>query len=356
MVTFPAEGLKRVVATIIQKTGSAPEEADIVASHLVEANLKGHDSHGVGMVPRYIKNFHEGLVKPNTSATCVTDAGAILQFEAGKGFGQRVAREAMAAACARAAETGVVLMTLRNAYHVGRVGAYGEQAVEEGFASITFVNVGDHTPSVAPFGGGDARLITNPMCVCVPGTDATPPVILDMATSRVALGKVRVAYNKGLRMDDGILIDERGRPTDDPGVMFPELRGAIRAFGEHKGYGLSLMAELLGGVLSGGQTVQPAHERLDGIVNNMFSVVFDPQRLVDRDWFAREIDATIAYVKDSPPADPAKPVMVAGDPERKSMEARLRSGIPVDDTTWEEILAAGESLGLGRDDTATLAA
>ena len=218
------------------------------------------------------------------------------------------------------------------------------------------MNVADHRPSVAPFGGGDARLITNPVCIAVPGTAEQEPVILDMATSNIALGKVRVAYNKGVPLEEGKLLDPEGRPTTDPGHMFPELKGALTPFGEHKGSGLGLMAELLGGILSGGKTIQPGRERLGGIINNMLGIVFDPARLLDHDTFARELKATVDYVKSSRPQNPDKPVMVAGDPERAARRKRGADGISLDEATWEEILAAGESLGQSRDVTAAQAA
>jgi len=165
------------------------------------------------------------------------------------------APEAMEAAIERCASTGVTLMTLRSAHHVGRVGTYGEQSLDAGFVSIHFVNVQDHPPLMAPFRGSDARFGTNPICVAIPGTECTEPILLDMATSKIALGKARVAMNKGQALPDGELIDHRGKPTDDPRVMFAESeRGALLPIGAHKGYGLALACELLAGVLSGGGT------------------------------------------------------------------------------------------------------
>lgn len=351
MPIIQADKLRATIAGIVRLTGSSAEEADIVADHLVMANLSGHDSHGVGMIPKYIDLFHKGLVVPNTSVTCVNDAGAILQYDAKKGFGQKVAKEATAGAIARAKETGVALYTLANAFHIGRVGSYGEQAIAAGMVSLHFVNVADHRPSVAPFGGSDARFITNPVCIAVPGAGKQEPIVLDMATSKLALGKVRVAYNKGVQMDEGNLLAPDGKPTTDPGVMFPELRGALVPFGDHKGSGLALMCELLGGMLSGGQTIQPGRERHDGIINNMLGIVIDPNRLISAEKFAEELQATIDHVKASPPQDPAKPVMVAGDPERASRVKRGSEGIPLDETTWDLILAAGESLGQAREVT-----
>ena len=144
------------------------------------------------------------------------------------------------------------------------------------------------------------------------------------------------------------MLDSNGEPTTDPAVMFREPGGALLPFGEYKGYGLALMCELLAGVLTGGGTIQPENPRMGGIVNNMFTFVVDPGRLVEHDWMQREVDALISHVKESPPVAVGEPVMVAGDPERNKMAERGAKGISVDDTTWNAILEAGESVGLSR--------
>jgi uncharacterized oxidoreductase len=206
----------------------------------------------------------------------------------------------------------------------------------------------DHQPLVAPYGGRDARFSTNPVCIAIPATGENPHILLDMATSRIARGKAMVAMNKGERMAEGLILDSVGEPTTDPAVMFREPGGALLPFGEHKGYGLALMCELLAGVLTGGGTIQPEHIRRGGIVNNMLTFVVDPGRLVDHDWMQYEIDAMIRHVKDSPPSTPGSPVMVAGDPERLKYAERSSAGIPLDDMTWEGIVRAAEDAGISR--------
>ena len=347
--------LRKFTAEIIRRTGSENDEAELVADHLVMANLSGHDSHGVVLVPVYERHFADGLIKPNTPAKLVTDDGAIMVFEGGLGYGRRVGGEAMAAAIARCRDTGVVLMGLRGPHHIGRVGAYGEIALAAGMVSIHFANVVDHAPVVAPFGGADARFVTNPVCIAVPGTENTPPVLLDMATSKIAVGKARVAMMRGEKLADGMALGPDGKPTDDPNRLFGAPRGALLPFGDHKGSGLALVCELLGGVLTGGGTIQPGNPRSTGIVNHMLTIIVDPARLVDLDWMRAEIDATIAYVKDSPAADPAKPVLTAGDPERAARIERSRDGIQIEDATWDAILDAGEQLGLARAEALALA-
>ncbi len=350
-----ADGLRRMTSAILQSGGSEAREADLVAEHLVQANLTGHDSHGVGMIPAYVRHWEAGLVVPNTRAKLVKDDGAILMFDGLRGYGRAVAGDAMAAAIARCRQTGVVAMTLANAHHIGRVGAYGELASAAGLVSLHFVNVADHRGLVAPFRGSDARFSTNPVCIALPGTDRQPPLLLDMATSAVAMGKVRVARNEGKPVAEGILIDPQGQPTRDPNVMYSEPRGALLSFGGHKGYALAVVTELLAGALSGGPTLQPENERRGGTVNNMFTVLVDPARLAGVDWLHREIDGFVEYVKASPPADPKAPVLVPGDPERHARAERARTGIDVDPTTWEEILASAQKMGVDRAKTEALA-
>jgi uncharacterized oxidoreductase len=347
-VVITEKKLKKVLHEILRQTGSDEYEAALVAQHLVRANLTGHDSHGAIMIPTYIRNVRAGLLVPGMGARAVRDDGSILVFDGQRGYGQRVAHEAMDAAICRCRDTGLVLMALRNAHHIGRVGTYGEQSITAGLVSLHFVNVIDHMPLVAPFGGRDARFSTNPLCIAMPAAGETPAVLLDMATSRIARGKAMVAMNRGERVAEGLILDSDGEPTTDPAVMFREPGGALLPFGEYKGFGLALMCELLGGVLTGGGTIQPENQRLGSIVNNMLVFVVDPGRLVEHDWMQHEINAVLHHIKDSPPSVPGEPVMVAGDPERKKYTERLSSGIPVDDVTWEEILCVAQDVGVSR--------
>ena len=345
-IIVEAGRLRELVYEIIRLGGSDAEECRIVSDHLVEANLTGHDSHGVGIIPTYIANLQKKLLLPNTSVQNTSDNGSFLQFDGGKGYGQRVAAEAMEYALERCKMTGVVVMTLKNSHHIGRVGAYGKMATEAGFISLHFVNVTDHFTIVAPHLGSDSRFGTNPVCIAMPTKEKSRPIILDMATSKVAMGKLRVAHNAGELMQEGILIDKDGRSTRDPGVMFNDPKGALLPFAEHKGYGLALMAELLSGVLSGGGTIQPKNKRLEGIINTMTVIVIDPLRLGDLDWINDEIDAMSKFVKASPPVNLDYPVLIPGDPERISSQFRARNGIRLDTESWNQILISAETVGL----------
>jgi uncharacterized oxidoreductase len=341
--------LREVAARLLAAAGAAEEDAVTVAEHLVDANLAGHDSHGVGMIPQYVRAIRGGVLDPRAHAVVEDRGGAVLAVDGRRGFGQVVAREAIRAGMERARLTGVALVALRNASHVGRVGAYGLQAAAAGFASVHFVNVVGHGPLVAPFGGSDARLSTNPVCIAVPGAAGEPPVLLDFATSQVALGKVRVAMNRGEAVREGAVIDHQGRPTTDPRVMFEEPRGALLPMGLHKGYGLALACELLAGALGGGGTLPTVPPQADRISNNMLSFVLDPARLPGFGRLDEELSAVLAYVKASPPVDQGLPVLVAGEPERLARTRREAQGVPVERATWDQLVEAARSVGLDLD-------
>jgi hydroxycarboxylate dehydrogenase B len=347
-ITVDHKHLRDVARAIVAGTGSDEAEALEVADHLVEANLRGHDSHGVGMLPAYVQNYLDGHLKPNQHARLLREDGSIAVFSGEMGFGQKIAREVTDWAIERARTNGVAIVALRDVQHIARVGTYGEHAAKAGMIAIIFVNALSGHPFVAPFGGSDGRFSTNPIVIAIPGRDPATPFVLDFATSMVAMGKVRVAFNQGKQVAPGLLIDDQGAPTTDPGVLWPDRsKGAIRTFGLHKGFGLAVAAELLGGALSGNLTYAPENSREVGIKNGMFAIVFDPGRLGDLAEFQDEMQAFLDFVKASPPSDPNAPVLLAGEPERNMRAKRSAEGIPIDGKTWAEIRAAADSLGIG---------
>jgi uncharacterized oxidoreductase len=341
-VRVAPSALRAAVRAIIECGGSGGREAALVAEQLVEANLTGHDSHGVGMVPRYVEALAEGGLRVNQQLRVVTDAGALLMLDGNCGYGQVMAFEAMDLGIERAAAHGVAVVGLANSHHIGRIGHWAEQCVAAGLVSIHFVNV-ISKPVVAPFGGRDARFVTNPFCVGIPMPNGEP-FLLDFATSRIAMGKVRVAFNKGEQVKPDTLLDARGEPTCDPAALFAEPSGAILAFGEHKGYGMAVACEILGGALAGGLTLheRPSHR---AIINNMLTFIVDPGRLGTAERLAQEAMAFAEWVRASPPMADVDRVRLAGDPEREWRAARA-AAIPIDTTTWQQIVAAGERLGL----------
>ena len=351
--TFRADALAAAVRSIVAAAGSDDAEAAAVAANLVEANLRGHDSHGVGMVPRYVDAVLEGGLAVNAHVAVRHDSGPLLTLDGQRGYGQVIGREAMELGAARAKEHGVSVVGLAHSHHLGRIGQWAEQCIEHGLVSIHFVNVLSR-PIVAPFGGRDARVGTNPFCVGIPRSGGEP-IVLDFATSKIAQGKTRVAYNKGATVEPGTLMDSRGEPTVEPRYAVVEPLGALLPFGEHKGAGLALICELLGGALAGGATGRAVSDGRRRVLNSMLSILIDPERLGTAANLAREMEGFVAYATASPPQPGVERVLTPGEPERATRARRLRDGVPVDAVTWAEIAAAGAKVGVAAARTDALA-
>ena len=343
MHTIDVERLRTAVHELMLGFGSMPREIELVADNLIQANLTGHDSHGIGMLPRYASAFLEGGLKANAHVLTKLDSGTLVALDGQAGFGQVIGFEAMELGIARARSHGSCIVALANSHHLCRIGAWAEMAVEQGLVSMHFVNV-IARPIVAPWGGRDGRFGTNPFAVGIP-VPGRAPIILDLATSVIAQGKTRVAHNKGESLAPGALLDDRGEPTTDPKYGVAEPLGALRAFGEHKGFGLALVCELLGGALAGGLATHSAADGKQRVLNGMLTVLFDPQRLGDAAVYSAEMQAFLDWVVASPPQAGTERVRVAGEPERESRAQRLAQGIPVDETTWNDLLAAAAKLG-----------
>ena len=237
---------------------------------------------------------------------------------------------------------------LRTAHHIGRISHWAELCSAAGYVSMHFVNSIGHTPLVAPFGGRHARLSTNPFCAALP-TRGEWPILLDMATAKVAEGKIRVARNMGQAVEDDTLLDPSGTPTNDPGVIYQRPRGAILPVGGHKGYGLGLFCELFAGALGGGGTMKPDTVGQARVTNNMLSVIIDPALLTDSGSYEAEVDSIVDWVKSTPPVDGGEGVLLPNEPEQHMRAARLKDGIPIDDVTWGLILDAAETVAFGRE-------
>jgi hydroxycarboxylate dehydrogenase B len=346
---YGAHALEAMAAGVLRAAGCGADEAALVAAHLVAANLAGHDSHGVGMLPAYVDYLGRGLYVADRTPVVVRDAGAVIVLDAERGMGQHMAKHGLDRGIARAGELGACVVALRESAHVGRIGAYAEYCAAHGLASAHFVNVVDHAPVVAPFGGGDARFVTNPFCAMLPEPDGAG-ALLDMATSTIALGKARVAHNRGEPVPAGALLDRDGRPTSDPAALVERHEGALTAFGGHKGSGLAIICELFAGALSGGRTSRPEHARHGSILNNMVSVLMDPAAFGDAAAIAEEARAFGAYVKASPAAPGVDAVRLPGDPEAASRRERAAAGVPVEARTLDQIRAAAATVGLARAD------
>jgi uncharacterized oxidoreductase len=348
----PAEKARALVTRVFERVGSSAEEAAAIAHYLVEATLTGHDSHGVIRVPRYVEWVRNGILKTNQRVATLVDGGAFAVLDGQHGFGQVVGPAAARFGIGRAKELGGATVALRNAGHLGRIGDFAQMAADDGLVSLHFVTM-VAGPIVAPFGGVDRRFSTNPIAIGVPVAGA-PPIILDFATSRVAEGKVLSAFQGGKPIPADSLIDAEGRISGDPGILYgpvapgdvpnPRLGpGALRTFGEHKGSGLALIAELLGGALTGGGT-----NRSEGMIpaNGMLSFYLDPKRLDTGFGFEAEVRAYADHLVAARPAEPGGRVLLPGEPERITREERMKNGLPLPTGVIEAIRGAALSVGI----------
>ena len=352
-VLVAAPRLEAIVAAIFEAAGCDGAEASRISRHLLGANLAGHDSHGVARVPRYVEWLEQGHVLKGQTADVVTDGGAFALLDGKFGFGQTVAPQAVALGIERATQHGIAVVGLRNAGHIGRVGEYAERAIAAGLVSVHFVNVAGSC-LVAPFGGTERRFSTAPFAVGVPLPGR--PLVLDFATSHVAEGKVLVASNGGKPLPPDALVEPDGRLSGDPRTLYGDYppvgprtpgagRGAIRAFGEHKGSGLALMCEMLAGALTGGGMSGPVEGR-GRIANGMLSFYVSPRHFGTQAEFEQAGRAYVEWILGTNPVTPGQPVLVPGDKEAATRAERLAGGVPLQPDTWEGILQVARRLGV----------
>ena len=350
-VVLDAAELRGFVTQIFAKAGCSQTESELVARLLVESNLAGHDSHGVIRVPRYVQMMRDKLIFADQEVELVVDAPSLAVVDGKNGFGQTVALQATKIGIGKCRQSGLSAVAMRNAGHIGRVADWAELAAAEGFVSVHFVNaVG--SVLVAPFGSYERRFSTAPYCVGVPVADA-PPLILDFATSVVAEGKVLVASQGGKQLRPDALIGPDGKSGNDPHLLYGEYdetglrdprvgKGAIRAFGDHKGSGLAMMCEMLGGALTGNGCTETGRR----FANGMFSFYVDPARVDPDQLFPKEVSRYVSYVRQAKPSETGGHTLVPGDPEALSKEQRLRGGIPLPENSWQSIVDTAVSVGI----------
>jgi uncharacterized oxidoreductase len=345
MPRVSAQELRAIAEKIFAALRVPPDEAAWVAELLVRANLAGHDSHGVIRIPQYAQAIRAAQVQPGAPFEVVHESPATALVDGHWGLGQVVARRAMALAIAKANAVHVGSVGVYNLYHVGRLADYTRMAAEAELVGIMMVNGGGASPIVAPFGGAAGRLATNPISIAFP-TGSPLPFLLDMATSVVAEGKVRVKRQRGEPTPEGWLIDHRGRPTTDPNVLYGEPRGALLPLGGssgHKGYGLALVVEILSGILARAGYARPGAHRFS---NGTFIIAIDIGAFVDPAQFRAEVEDLLRYLKSAPTAPGVEAIWYPGEPEALEQERRERDGIPLEDETWRQILALARELGI----------
>jgi uncharacterized oxidoreductase len=341
--TFSADKLTAFTDSLFGAIDVPAEEATRVARSLVLANLCGHDSHGVIRVMQYADAIKDGRLKPGAPFNIVKQTAAVMVVDGGFGLGQVQAHRLLDRLIPRAEALGLAAGTLKHCGHIGRLGEYAEAAAARKMAFLASVNNHGFARGVAPPGGKATRIGTNPLCVGIPTNG--DPVVLDIGTSVVAEGKVRVAFNKGQQVPAGWLLDPDGKPTTDPGVLYKEPRGSILPLGgsqAYKGFGIGLVLDMLVGGFSGAPCSNPGAPNLSA--NAVFFLVLDINQFTGAEHFLREVSGLADNIKSCPKADGVQDILVPGDPERRSCALRRQTGIPLDDGTWKQLSTLAERL------------
>jgi uncharacterized oxidoreductase len=345
MPRISPQKLREIGYELFDAAGCREEDSKAVVDHLVESNLFGHDSHGAIRFYEYARAIREGRFNPKSKPEIVRDHPASAVVDGGGALGQVGATFATDLAIEKAKQYGVATVALRNTSHIGRVGAYPLMAAKQGFVGQIFVNAGHLGYQIAPFGGLDGKLSTNPLAFSAPRRNAEP-LLVDMTTSVVAEGKVRVALNRGDQVPDGWIIDHDGNPTNEPKDFKADPPGAILPLGgvvAHKGTGLSLMVEVLGGLMSG---LGCANGSKTMISNGVFINVYNIEHFADREEFYDEFESLIAHVKSSRLAPGFQEILIPGEPEYRNAVRVESEGIEIDDRTWEQLCEEAEAFGI----------
>lgn len=344
MPTLTADQLQTYAEQLFVTAGATPENALIVARSLIDANLRGHDSHGAMRIPFYIAKMQEGAVNPHGTLQILQETAAILVGDGEWGFGQVVSRDLMQRLIGKAAVLGIACGTLKRAAHIGRLGEYAEMATAAGMAAIIVANTHGAAPRVAPVGGKRPRLGTNPLCIGMPG-GKDGPFVLDFGTSATAEGKVRVRKIAGMQVPLGWILDPEGQPTTDPNQLYGNPPGTILPMGgdqAYKGFGLSFMVEMLCGGFSGGPCAFPNPPPPLGNCANF--IVLNPQLFAGLDHLHQEVAQLEEYVRGVPLIDGVERVYLPGDPEREMLGLRSQKGITLDDGNWNALVKLGLEL------------
>jgi uncharacterized oxidoreductase len=344
-IFLPPDDLRNLTSAIFSAAGCQQAEAERIARYLVEANLVGHDSHGVIRIPTYVDWLRTGKVLANQTIQIVQETETLAVVDGRFGFGQTVGEQAMRLGIEKSAKHGVAVVALRNSGHLGRIGDWPLMVARTGKLSLHFVNTSGAGILVAPFGGINRRLSANPIAAGVPVPGGSP-ILLDMSACTIAEGKIRVALNKGVAVPDNCLIDPEGRPTNDPKVFYGPPPGAILPIAGHKGYGLSVLCEILAGALTGGGCSNPANA--GRVVNGMLSIILDRSFFQTEADFAVEVNRFIAWVKSSAKTNSNGEILMPGEIEERTKSRRLREGIELDGTTWRQIQDTCAKVGVAR--------
>jgi LDH2 family malate/lactate/ureidoglycolate dehydrogenase len=341
MPKFHADRLRDLTVGLLVAAKVPAEEAEIVARHCVNANLAGHDSHGIIQIPTYLDRMKAGHIVPGAPWTVVQESPTTTVIDGHWGFGYVVNEKAMRMTIEKAKTTNIAAATVFRQGHIGRLASYPMMAAEAGMIGMIWADSGRSPKGVAPFGGREARLGTNPWSIAVPST-LTGPLFIDMATSAVAMGKVKLAAARGQSIPKGWIVDSEGSLSTDPneikgGALLP-LGGPSEGY---KGYGLAVIGEILCGLLTGlGFGVEPTGRHNDGC----FMIAIKVEAFRSLPVFQQEVADLARYLKDTPPSEGSSGVLYPGEIEHRTEAERSRDGIEIEAATWKKLVTLATEL------------
>lgn len=345
MEKISSEKLEVFLNQLFLKYGASESEAHEIAGHLVESNLTGHDSHGTIRAPWYIDKIVKKEIIPGAPIEVVKETAVSAVVDGNWGFGQPIAKFAMELAIQKAKKSHIGCVTVRKANHIGRLGAYTSLAANNNLIGMGTANLHGTSFCVAPYGAKNAKLPTNPISMAFP-TSKEPNVLLDMTSSIVAEGKVKVKFNRGEALPEGWALDEHGNPITDASLFYNEEarpKGAILPLGGHKGYALSMAIDILSGALSGAQCSHPSSPQHG---NACWFLALDIEAFVPEENFKKQVDNLIEHVKSAKLADGFNEILYPGEPEYRRKKILKEEGISLEQKTVNQLIekAAGVNL------------
>jgi LDH2 family malate/lactate/ureidoglycolate dehydrogenase len=345
MIKLTYDKLSEVSNKLLLAVGASEEEATIVSKTLTQANLCGVDSHGILRLVDYVHAVEKGGIKLGVTPRIIKESPCTGHIDGCWGFGQLVATKSMEIAIEKANRDMVAIISAFNCNHVGRLADYTVMAAEKDLIGIMAAK-GD--PCVAPFGGRKAIMGTNPLSCAIPH-GGEQMIVLDFATSKVAEGKVRHALLKGEKIPEGWIVNSAGYSTTNPEELYEpplppdaiKIAGALLPFAEHKGYSVSLIIDILGGILSGAGGVNMKQGN-----NGLFILTINPEAFISRSEFKEKVDQLVRTIKSSPRAQGVKDILIPGELEAIESERRRKNGIPIPEDVWDNLRMLYRKYGL----------
>ena len=342
MPTLQSAELSAFSSAIFAAAGARDEDARIVSEALVEANLMGHDSHGVMRQPFYVEWIEKGWINTQATFKIVTEADSFAVIDGDWGFGQVMGRKATELAIRKARENGVAIVAGRQCCHMGRFGEYPAMAAAAGMAAVLFANTHGGGKIVAPWGGVERRLSANPIAIGIP-RKGDFPIVVDVSTCTIAEGKIRNMRTAGEPVPEGCIIDAEGNPTTNADDFYGPPEGALLPFARHKGFALGLAGDILAGALSGAGCSRPDTQRVG---NSFMLTLVDVDQMRGSDPFEDDVRGLVEYVKSSRRMPGVSEILVPGEPEERIRAQRAADGIPIHPDTWDSLCRVAEKYGL----------